>query len=799
MNAVIRAPLSVPWTQLWAAVLMAALAGTCRTDPRGAASSVGWSRSVDSLLKDTARSSVELDSLRQAVITASSDTAALDAALALAAELPGPVGDPLITEARVLSRKKNYAYGAAEAEYRSARIAVRQYRLHDADSLLKRVEGYLGEQDRGRWAVLRIKLVYSRADLKRYAREPEAALAGFRQAMGMAQRISDHEWIAASEAALGATFLTDLKYDSARIHCLRCVEMAERAGDRDRMAACHNFLGEMYRLQENYDEAIKHQGEALHLAEGMKDRSRMAENLFALGEIFRQKDDFPRALDHYQRSLGLAEAMGMQQVAALNLLYMGDIHHGFGENDTALAQYARSEAITERAGIAYLRSLCLIHASRAHGELNDPAAGLLDALAALAIADSMNNHELLRNSHNVIGEMLQMQGKYDEAIAHYDTAIAMSRRNGTMDERFYAQQMGTIHRLKGDIGKAREMGELAMHFAEINNAGPLEVALAADLLHKVYRSIGEHEKAMDMLELKVAMNDSVFNARQLRKVSNLELKAQQEQMLATRERERAKEELAITAERSRRNLFAVAGLAVLVLSIGLWSRLRYMRRTRDTILRTQQQLVASEKQREAEQVRTRIARDVHDELGSELTRITLLVGEGRRDRTEGASAERMDRIAALTREVSSSLSDIVWAVDPRHDSVESLVAHAQHYTERMLENTPMRVEQHFSHTGPDRPLDPATKRNVFLLLKEALNNALKYSKAAHVSVGLGTTADRFTLFVRDDGIGFDPVQASTEGNGLANMQARCTALGATLLVNSAPGRGCTIEVSGPLG
>lgn len=760
------------------------------------AGGIDWSAVTDSLLSDTAHRTTLLDSLRQRLRDANADTTALDAAVEFGAELRDLAGDRLVAEVRDISRTRGYALGEAEAEYRSARIAVRHHRLVEADSLLRAAESIIADRAGRQWDVMRIKTVFSRSDLKRYARQPDSALVGFRNALGMAQRINDAYWMASGEAALGASYLMDMKFDSARAHCERCVEMAQRAKDHDRETSCHNFLGEMYRIQERYDEAIHHQQRALDLAALTGDRSREAENLYALGEVYRQKDDFARALDCYQRAIHWGQVMGMAQVVTLSQLYTGDIHHGFAENDTALAQYRAARISAKAAGMPYVEGLSLIHAARALSALDRAPEALSDAGTALALADSMDNDELRRNARNCLGEMLLASGRAANAIVQFDSALALGRRIGTADERFYAQSMGDIAWRQGRAAEARQYGEEALRTGRASNAGPLEIAKAAELLFNAYKSSGEGLKAADMLQLKVAMMDSVYNARQLRRVNNLELRAQRDRLQAERENERTQEELRLASERGRKNLIAVIGGALLLLAIGLWSRLRYMRRTRDTILRTQEQLVESEKRREASEVRTRIARDVHDELGSEVTRITLLVGESRRAQTDPANKARMDEIASLTREVGSSLSDIVWAVDPQHDNATALVAHAEHYAQRMLSSAEVRVERDFGHSGADRVIDPASKRDLFLLLKEALNNALKYAQATHIAVRLRTDDQGYRMSVQDDGVGFDPAIGRAGGNGLANMRARCAALGAELRITASPGQGCGVNVIG---
>ncbi|MDQ3101580.1 MAG: histidine kinase [Bacteroidota bacterium] len=256
----------------------------------------------------------------------------------------------------------------------------------------------------------------------------------------------------------------------------------------------------------------------------------------------------------------------------------------------------------------------------------------------------------------------------------------------------------------------------------------------------------------------------------------------------------------LAAERNESHVIAFTGIVLVLFIAGIWFRIRYIRNMRHMLICTQQQLLKSEKLREAEQIRTRIARDIHIELGSELTKITMLGSEVRDHASmpRSTNKEHLDRIVSLSRHVNSTLNDIVWAVDPLHDNVKDLHVHARIFTERILERAHVRSEKNFKHSGPDRPIDPGTKRSIFLLLKEALNNSLKYAGAKEIRILLETDLNSFKLVVGDDGVGFDPQLMEDKGNGLRTMKVRCVTLNACLQIISSPGKGCLVKVAGPL-
>jgi signal transduction histidine kinase len=218
---------------------------------------------------------------------------------------------------------------------------------------------------------------------------------------------------------------------------------------------------------------------------------------------------------------------------------------------------------------------------------------------------------------------------------------------------------------------------------------------------------------------------------------------------------------------------------------------------------TQAQLVLTEKQREAQSVRVNIARDIHDELGAGLTKITMM-SEFLRKKLTGQpeeTATMLQRIAEYSKGVSTNLSEIVWAVSPGYDTLESLSAYLKNYAAHYLEGTGIEGKFDFPTDLPAVAVNPALKRNVFLVLKEALNNVAKYADASSVDVAFAVENGMFQLTITDDGKGFDPQQATPAngaGNGLVNMKTRMEQSGCTWELKTAPGAGCTVRAFGPI-
>jgi signal transduction histidine kinase len=214
-----------------------------------------------------------------------------------------------------------------------------------------------------------------------------------------------------------------------------------------------------------------------------------------------------------------------------------------------------------------------------------------------------------------------------------------------------------------------------------------------------------------------------------------------------------------------------------------------------------------EQQQSLERERMRIARDMHDEMGSKLTKISFLSEHAQVDaRTDGSLALKIASIAETSRELLKTMDEIVWVVNPRNDTLENLVAYLGHYAVEYFQNTSIECELRLPQEIPHHALSSETRHNLFLTFEEALNNVLKHSAATQVKVEITIAAMEFELKVTDNGRGFEmtaatasaPARGGRGGNGLKNMQQRLTAIGGECLVSSRPGEGASVTLRIPL-
>lgn len=199
-------------------------------------------------------------------------------------------------------------------------------------------------------------------------------------------------------------------------------------------------------------------------------------------------------------------------------------------------------------------------------------------------------------------------------------------------------------------------------------------------------------------------------------------------------------------------------------------------------------------------VRDRIARDLHDDIGSTLGSISFYSEALRRKLNgngDGMTQEVAERIGSSSREMIDRMSDIVWSVDPNKDDTDALIDRLQAFAKDLLSTKDIALRFSTDEALRARKLSAEQRRNLFLICKEALHNAVKYADARTVAIDI-RHADGLSITIHDDGSGFDPKQAeSYNGNGLVNMRARCKAIGAELDISSTPGQGSTVRLHLP--
>ncbi len=193
-----------------------------------------------------------------------------------------------------------------------------------------------------------------------------------------------------------------------------------------------------------------------------------------------------------------------------------------------------------------------------------------------------------------------------------------------------------------------------------------------------------------------------------------------------------------------------------------------------------------------EKLRAKIARDLHDEMGSTLTSINIISTVAMEEKQEPEKLKQyFKKIKDHSGRVMESMSDMVWAINPVNDNFEKVILRMKEFTAELLE--PARINYYFTEEGAleNTHLNLEQRKDIYMIFKEALNNVVKYSEATEVTVILRRTTQNLVMVIQDNGNGFDTGKVSS-GNGLKNMNSRAEEMGATIKIGSGPGNGTTI-------
>jgi signal transduction histidine kinase len=311
--------------------------------------------------------------------------------------------------------------------------------------------------------------------------------------------------------------------------------------------------------------------------------------------------------------------------------------------------------------------------------------------------------------------------------------------------------------------------------------GALNLAQNEEALH-------HYDKAFAYQKIYSSLKDSAYTASSAKSMAEMETRYQAEK----KEKEivllKKDQELSQLSLQKQKN-FQVGAivLIILILLIGFLLLNRYK------VVQRAKQLV------DMERMRNNIARDLHDDIGSTLSSINILskVALQQEAGQQQAMAADMQKIKDRSAVIMDSMSDIVWAIHPQNDTVAQMLARMKEFTAELLD--PLNINYTFREEGDFSAvkLDVKTRKDVYLLFKEAINNAAKYSRCGQLAIRLWLQGPSLHLSVSDDGIGFNLQQAGS-GNGLRNMRERAASMGAVLQISSDAGKGTQIALDLPI-
>ena len=533
------------------------------------------------------------------------------------------------------------------------------------------------------------------------------------------------------------------------------LKQAEGLDYKKGIADSYAQLSLIYTYKANYDQATKYMLDAIKVYEGVGDLKKVANAHGELGYGMKRRD-LEKAQYYMQKGLEMAKSKHLDTILSRIYNNYGVIKEFKNELDSAKIFYEKGLKLVE--DINYTEGLPYSYSNLGgiYGQLKlyDSARYFFDK--ARDIRTKLQDKKGIAENFTQIGEIYLAEKDYESAIANFKNALPMAKEE---DYRFLVQYN---YKQLSDAFKFQQKTDSALHYLELHNA----------------------------------YQDSINNIEIQEKIAALNIEFETEK----KENQLLKQKTELIAKKLQvKNkdfiILCVLGLSILILLAGAFALQKH--KTEKRQLEKEKQLEVAlakiETQNKLQEQRIRISRDLHDNIGSQLTFIISSLDNLKyRLKTENPFiAAKISDIAVFTSRTISELRDTIWAMNKEQISMEELQSRILDYLSHARNlNESIEYKREFKIYDPNYRFSALEAVNIFRIIQEAINNGTKYSNSDKIKLKVEEKDETFSFQVSDNGTGFDTTMKTT-GNGLGNMRNRASAIGANLKISSSE-KGCRI-------
>jgi signal transduction histidine kinase len=598
----------------------------------------------------------------------------------------------------------------------------------------------------------------------------------------------DPPMTAKANITLGLLYADLGLYDSATLFFAEAQQIIERnTPGPDLLSVYYNGMGLFFKKQGNNEKALEYYMMVDQLGEAGMGEENLAGNLINISNIYMRMGNRRQAIKYLYKALPVFESLKSEKGMSYCYNNLGLLLKQQGYLKESESYLKKSLELKQQQGdnkgiATSSNELALLYL-----DMKDPARALAFIDQSIALSEKLGLHELHVTSLVNKGKILRTDGKLDDAMAIFSRTTPL------------AEKLPNHYLLAGlqmEIGKVhadRNENELAIRHlrSSILEAGASQNAEAQQnaylFLSEVYSRNKQYREALEQFQVYHTLADSLTGQKLKLDYKGLEAQYQLEKKNAEIELLKKDQEIAErTLQKQRATVTAVivGMISLVIISVLLVNRYRVLSRSKRLL--------------DIERVRNSIARDLHDDIGSTLSSISILSQLAlRQHNSNGNGAEQFRKIADQSGSILERMSDIVWSINPENDSLPMMVSRMKEFAAEILE--PRNINYSFAGTQTlnGEILEVEQRKNVFLIFKEAINNAAKYSDASSIEITLLQKANVLRLEITDNGKGFSIDQVA-KGNGLRNMKDRASTIRGNLTMDSEPTKGTSILLEVPL-
>lgn len=597
--------------------------------------------------------------------------------------------------------------------------------------------------------------------------QPATALRHYQKAYTRSQKINFAQGYFESMRLLTYQLNNMGRHDEARKIALAAVEKAKQDTSRRHLGLSFFAVANTALFMGRYQEAIPAYQKAVLSMRQIGNLKNVAVVNQNLGFIFRKQKMYDKALDYYHRALALDTTWTKEKAdrrsIASDYFSIGVVYSDLEQPRQALAYYQKAK------------------------QWIDPKTDL----------------DFMINLFNNIGFEHGLAQRYDSALHYRREALRVSRLLGNdRHELHLLMTMAETYNQMKQYARAQKLLDESYALARKTKASLTEFqniyheyALATD-------GLGQHEATVQWLDKYIVATDSLNNQQTKSLLQDYDVKlkqAESRQQLA--QKQRSIDQLQQQQQRQRLWL-VIAALVTLVMVGALVFTALYTRQRQRT---ADQALLAAGRERELAVVqselqgqqkeRLRISKEMHDDLGASLTAIGLL-SEVVKNRMGAATTPEVEKISSISADMVTAMNEIIWSLNTRNDSLNGLMAYTRSYASEFIDTTSLTLRTEVAELPGEISMRGVDRRNVFLTVKEALNNVVKHAQATQVILRMLPAANHLTIEVCDNGRGFMPNNRPSLRNGLGNMQNRMAESGGGCEILPSP-TGTCVKITYP--
>ena len=547
---------------------------------------------------------------------------------------------------------------------------------------------------------------------------------------------------------IGICFVQKGDFDSTISYFKKALKIREELKDSVGIAASLNNIGMVSSEKGDYSTCIFYLNKALRMREMINDSTGIASTSNNIGLIFYHQKRFKEAIPYYKKALALGQGFGNKNRECLILTNLGNLFDELVSYDSSLFYYGKAVKIAEELNDKRLKAITYGNIGFTHFRLNN-----------LDIADSIYKITL--------GYRIEMEDLHGLATIY--------------------NQIGGLEMVKGNFSLATDAFKNSIENAEKVDA---KVILRDSYLglSDGYESLKNSEMALKYLKLHLAMKDSVFNVETNEKIEEINTKYEtekKEKKIIEQKADIALKEAKV--QKRNTQLFALCGGALALLLIG--AIIYTKQKAKAEKLQQQIALEKAESVNKVQNEKLRISRDLHDNIGSQLTFVISSLDNMHYIKDDEKRKDKLTQLGSFTKDTMNQLRETIWAIKSESITVEQLVAKVAEFIDKAKVACP-QINFPIEGTGDDFELNSNQAINSYRVIQEAINNAIKYSEAESIKFII----EKRKLSIVDNGKGFD-LQTTKASNGLINMKARMEEVGFSTEIKSNVGKGTTISIS----